>query len=350
MENEANIVYIGNKYWSDVKCNLEDPYLRIYHFHDPIEAEHAIYKHNADVVICEMQTSKIDGITFYDIEQSKMTHNNVLFFLINETFSPALLKKALDSGIADCITPDIDVDRFADKFLYFRKLKRADSNIESPQTYSISDTKRFFDKTIALSLICIFSPFILTLSAIKLIESKNNFFEKKPRIGNGFSLFTLYHFHLSYIKREKIGVKNNIKYGALEHIENITIPNKFYKKHKKVELRMTQFSTFLFRTRLYKIPELINVLKGDISIVGDQPIDYTDAEKLTTSQWKEYLTRPKGITGNFSKIIAKHKTQPKGTINKLSEQKYSTWFDIKLIARSIVTYHLNKKTPHKPVF
>jgi lipopolysaccharide/colanic/teichoic acid biosynthesis glycosyltransferase len=102
----------------------------------------------------------------------------------------------------------------------------------------------------------------------------------------------------------------------------------------KDDPRVTNFGKIMRNTSIDEIPQMINVLKGDMSIVGNRPLPLYEAEKLTTDQFAMRFMAPAGITGLWQ-------VTKRGKIGQMSENErmeldneyaknYSFWKDLKM--------------------
>ena len=108
--------------------------------------------------------------------------------------------------------------------------------------------------------------------------------------------------------------------------------------------RVTRVGKFIRNTSIDELPQLINVLKGDMSIVGNRPLPVYEAELLTEDTMSKRFLAPAGITGLWQVEL-----RGKGGVMSEAERmnldneyadhfkgnNYSFWYDIKLILRTI---------------
>lgn len=150
---------------------------------------------------------------------------------------------------------------------------------------------RAFDVTLALIAILICLPvFILIAIAIKL-ESRGPIFYNALRAGKGYRVFRFYKFRTMEVNADK-KVK---ELAALNQYGAAAEGPTFFKV--KNDPRITKVGAFLRNTSLDELPQLFNVLKGDMSFVGNRPLPLYEAISLTTDEWAERFMAPAGITG-----------------------------------------------------
>jgi len=151
--------------------------------------------------------------------------------------------------------------------------------------------KRAFDILVSSILLLMALPvFLLIALAIKL-ESKGPIFYNAKRAGRGFKIFTFFKFRTMVVNADK-------KIDALAHLNQYgqsTNGAKFFKIAN--DPRITKVGRFLRNSSLDELPQLFNVLKGDMSLVGNRPLPLYEAATLTTNEFVERFMAPAGITG-----------------------------------------------------
>ncbi|OJW04003.1 MAG: hypothetical protein BGO52_17845 [Sphingobacteriales bacterium 44-61] len=165
-------------------------------------------------------------------------------------------------------------------------------NIIESTTYGLRGLlKRSIDILIAGTLLIMLLPlFLLIAIAIKL-ESRGPVMYISHRAGKGFKIFNFFKFRTMVVDADKqvVDLQNLNLYNTGEGGPN------FFKI--KNDPRITRLGSFLRNTSLDELPQLINVLKGDMSIVGNRPLPLYEAATLTTNEWAERFMAPAGITG-----------------------------------------------------
>jgi len=103
--------------------------------------------------------------------------------------------------------------------------------------------------------------------------------------------------------------------------------------------RITKVGKFIRNTSIDELPQLINVLKGDMSIVGNRPLPLYEAELLTSDDWSERFMGPAGITGLWQVELRGKKggmsEEERKSLDNQYAMTYSFLGDIKLILRTI---------------
>jgi exopolysaccharide biosynthesis polyprenyl glycosylphosphotransferase len=121
-------------------------------------------------------------------------------------------------------------------------------NESEKKTYDI--LKRLIDIMVSIVLLMLLSPIILLIALIIPLESRGSIIYKQERIGKNDQPFTLYKFRTMVEDAEKYGPQWS---------------------RKENDPRLTKFGKFLGKTRLNELPQLINILKGEMSLIGPRP-------------------------------------------------------------------------------
>ncbi len=134
--------------------------------------------------------------------------------------------------------------------------------------------KRLFDFTVSLILLVIFSPIMLIIAIAIKLDSKGPIFYKQKRVTKGLKEFNLIKFRTMKVGADKQGF--------------LTVGMK--------DPRVTRVGYFLRKYKLDELPQLINVLKGDMSLVGPRPELMHRVVKLPPEQKIYYEKYLPGIT------------------------------------------------------
>ncbi len=132
--------------------------------------------------------------------------------------------------------------------------------------------KRCLEIIMSMLIIVVISPLIVILRAIIRLKLGSPIIFKQLRPGKDGKIFTMYKFRTMSDKKDENG------------------------QLLSDELRMTKLGNFLRSTSLDELPELLNVLKGDMSFVGPRPLLVEYLDRYTAEQNRRHQVKP-GITG-----------------------------------------------------
>ena len=145
--------------------------------------------------------------------------------------------------------------------------------------------KVVFDFIFSLLLLILLIPFLVLTAIIIIIDSRGGIFFKQQRIGKKGSPFILYKFRSMAVNAEniknEISAQNESKGGVRFKI--------------KADPRVTGFGRFIRKFSIDELPQLFNVLKGDMSLVGPRPPLPEEVEKYSEDDKKRLEIKP-GIT------------------------------------------------------
>ena len=241
--------------------------------------------------------------------------------------------------------------------------------------------KRAFDIVFSgMALLCLSPLLILTALAIRL-ESKGPIIYKSKRVGSNYLIFDFLKFRSMYTDADKhlkdFNTLNQYQqeeeqeediWGEEQETEEIQkvdeeeillISDDFviseedyiHKKSKEksnafVKLendpRITKIGRFIRKYSIDELPQLINILKGDMSIVGNRPLPLYEAELLTSDEHIDRFMGPAGLTGLWQ-------VEKRGEAGKLSAEErkqldiqyaknFSFGLDIKIILKTVTAF------------
>jgi len=177
--------------------------------------------------------------------------------------------------------------------------------------------KRAFDLAVAAVLLLVLAPlFAVVVVAIRLTSSGPAFF-RQQRLGKGQVPFTCFKFRTMYVNSPDIRNPDGSTFNAED------------------DPRVTQVGRFLRRTSLDELPQLFNVLKGEMSMVGPRP-DLVDALSLYRPGDMRRLTVKPGITG-WAAIHGRNavRLDQRRTLDQEYVDNFSLLLDFEILLRTV---------------
>ncbi len=146
--------------------------------------------------------------------------------------------------------------------------------------------KRIGDTVLAALFLVVFSPLFLIVAIIIKIDSPGSVFVRLERVGESNKHFSLYKFR-SMVQNAQAMKKDLMKYNERQDGPLFKI---------KDDPRVTKFGKFIRRTSIDELPQFINVIRGEMSIVGPRPHEPEEVSRYQKEHHKLLAIKP-GITG-----------------------------------------------------
>ena len=324
---------------------------------------------------------------------------NVYLILLTDDMSEEERSVYMKCGVNDTINKDASVTALNKKIQFISDRENILFDDEAPKykilKFKIPVWKRLFDIFFSGLAIILFSPiFILTAIAIKL-ESKGPVLFKSKRVGTNYTIFDFLKFRSMYIDAEerlKDLSKTNNQYADKEEEDDehktiiaplgdeaeqdmldmgmesemmisdeeimligddFVVAESDFNKQKEEEInnafvkiendpRITKVGKFIRKYSIDELPQLFNILKGDMSIVGNRPLPLYEAEKLTADSSIDRFMAPAGLTGLWQveergkggNMSAEERKQLDITYG----QTYNFMLDMKIIFRTLFAF------------
>ncbi|GAB4424749.1 MAG: hypothetical protein OHK0039_42120 [Bacteroidia bacterium] len=234
--------------------------------------------------------------------------------------------------------------------------------------------KRIFDIAVSGTALLLLGPLLLIVALLIKLESRGPVFYISKRVGTGYRVFDFYKFrsmradadkmvaqlqHLNQYAQKQAPAPETVAEAVSELPLSVSddmlvsdeavFSEEAYREQQrqaagqaffKIEQdpRITRVGKWIRNTSIDELPQLLNVLKGDMSIVGNRPLPLYEAEKLTTDQWTQRFMAPAGITGLWQ-VKERGKAGVEGDrrmmLDVIYARKYSLWLDIKIVLMTI---------------
>ena len=297
-KRKESFIYIGNNTDRVFKCIsfFENAHIasncelaKIY-----IEQEYKHSKFLPDFIIIDKSYEPVVLKKFVN-----WLHSNPWSFLVpvlynDSALTASELQDLRKSGLADDI---LNIETYCDqltkkaKFLKKYKSTKEEDLKPQPSNVNVNVGKRIFDIVVSALLLAMLLPVLLLIALLIHIDSKGPVIYTSKRAGRGFRVFNFYKFRTMIM-------------NADEQVEELASMNIYHDSKEKAAFfkikndpRITRIGRFLRNTSLDELPQLINVLRGNMSIVGNRPLPLYEAATLTNNEHAERFLAPAGITG-----------------------------------------------------
>ena len=207
------------------------------------------------------------------------------------------------------------------------------SKAAAPNTHSVKPkpiydfVKRVFDIVWSLIGLIVLSPVFIILSILVKTTSEGPVFFAHKRVGKGGKTIKIYKFRSMVTNAEEL-IKQFTPEQKAEYEKNFKLEN---------DPRITKVGKFMRKTSLDELPQLINILKGDISIVGPRPV--MDVETKIYGNYRNMLLSVKpGLTGFWAANGRSHTTYTRRRAMEIYYVKNrSVLLDLKIIFKTFIS-------------
>ncbi|WP_448777949.1 sugar transferase [Bacteroides congonensis] len=320
-----------------------------------------------------------------DIRYMRKKYPGLYMVLVIDSLSKEEASEYLKAGINNTIKYETTHEALTDLSTFLRrrkeqKIKALQLKAQNINAFKLPLWKRAFDIFFSgMAILCLSPLLIFTALAIR-IESKGPIIYKSKRVGSNYQIFDFLKFRSMYTDADKhlkdFNALNQYQeeeqdiWGEEEEPEAelnenadeeeillisddfvITEEDYIHKKSKEksnafVKLendpRITKIGRFIRKYSIDELPQFINILKGDMSIVGNRPLPLYEAELLTSDEHIDRFMGPAGLTGLWQ-------VEKRGEAGKLSAEErkqldityaktFSFWLDIKIILKTVTAF------------
>ena len=205
---------------------------------------------------------------------------------------------------------------------------------QSPQARAMyRPVKRAIDLVLACLAMVVFLPVMIVVAVAIYVDDPGPVFYMQERTGYGGRRFKMYKFRSMVVNAKPMAAQ---KITTEDGTTRWVWPDKVDK-----DTRITRVGRFIRKASLDEIPQLLNVINGDMSIVGPRPTSW-DLDMYTLHQTERLTVRP-GITGLWQISARETKNFDERLLwDLLYVEKLSLYVDFQIILRTILQV-LNKK-------
>lgn len=247
-------------------------------------------------------------------------------------------ERLIKNGVDDCYTIPVDWQRLESRLdslnQYKSRLLEQPREAEPEQfRFRIPLVKRIFDVVGASLGIVLSSVIWLPVVIAIYLESKGPVIYKSKRVGAGYRIF-------NFLKFRSMCVDADLQLAELQHLNQYSWSSggAVFVKFAG-DPRTTRVGRFIRRYSIDELPQLINVLRGEMSLVGNRPLPLYEAEMLTRDEWSARFLAPAGLTGLWQvtkRGRADMSDEERIALDITYARNHNIWMDLNIILK---TFH-----------
>ena len=341
-------------------------------------------RYNISILYEQTDVREADCI---EITYLRKRYPRVYITLITEAVESEHRKSYLQAGVNNTLPPHAEENSIQHMNAYLKarkesKLKEfSETHRKVLNTFRLPMWKRTFDILFAGTAVIILSPILIGTAIAIRMESKGKVIYKSQRVGSNYQIFDFLKFRSMYTNADKrLKELNALNQYQIEEVESsdegpeirfddltgtpdeeetllisddfVVSEQDFLKQKEKAknntfvklenDPRVTRVGRFIRKYSIDELPQLFNILKGDMSIVGNRPLPLYEAEQLTSDAYIDRFMAPAGLTGLWQ-------VEKRGGAGKLSAEErkqldikyardFSFWLDMKIIFKTLTAF------------
>ena len=341
-------------------------------------------RYNISILYEQTDVREADCI---EITYLRKRYPRVYITLITEALEPEHRKSYLQAGVNNTLPPHAEENSIQHMNAYLKarkesKLKEfSETHRKVLNTFRLPMWKRTFDILFAGTAVIILSPILIGTAIAIRMKSKGKVIYKSQRVGSNYQIFDFLKFRSMYTNADKrLKELNALNQYQIEEVESsdegpeirfddlagtpdeeetllisddfVVSEQDFLKQKEKAknntfvklenDPRVTRVGRFIRKYSIDELPQLFNILKGDMSIVGNRPLPLYEAEQLTSDAYIDRFMAPAGLTGLWQ-------VEKRGGAGKLSAEErkqldikyardFSFWLDMKIIFKTLTAF------------